>query len=61
MFRTMLSRRRREDARVDAFLSAIELSATYTLDPRWELQRVEDDAHPLPLQLVAIMVPAAGQ
>jgi hypothetical protein len=60
MFRTMLSRRRREAARVDAFLDAIRLSERYTLDPRWELQRVEDTVA-LPLSLVTLLVPAAAQ
>lgn len=44
MFRTMLSRRRREDARTDAFLHAIRLSDRYTVDPAWELQTVPDGA-----------------
>jgi hypothetical protein len=62
MLRTFLSRRRLEDARVDAFLDAIRLSETYTLDPTWQLQRV-DDAAPLedatvalPMSLVTLLV-----
>lgn len=61
MFRTLLSRRRRETARVDAFLHAIHLSATYTLDPHWTLRPIADDTHALPLNLVRLMVPAAAQ
>jgi hypothetical protein len=38
MLRSLLSRRRREDERVDNFLHAIALSARYTLDPTWQLQ-----------------------
>lgn len=56
MLRTLLSLRRREDARVDAFLAAITLSDRYTLDPRWELQPVEDDVQPLPMSLVTLLV-----
>lgn len=61
MFRTILSRRRREDARVDAMLDAIRLSERYTLDPTWQLQTVHDDTAALPLSLVTLMVPAAAQ
>jgi hypothetical protein len=62
MFRTILSHRRREDARVDAFLDAIALTGRgHTLDPHWQLQHVEDDVQPLPLELVQLMVPAAAQ
>lgn len=54
---TMTGRRRREDARTDAFLAAIALSDRYTLDPRWELRPVpQDDVHPLPLSLVTLLV-----
>lgn len=60
MLRTLLSRRRREDARVDDFLHAIALSARYTVDPDWQLHTVPDtdDTHPLPLSLVRLLVTA---
>lgn len=61
MFRALMTRRARENARVDAFLHAIDLSEQHTLDPRWELQRVDDDTQALPLSLVRLMVPAAAQ
>lgn len=58
MIRTMLSRRRREDARVDAFLAAIRLTGRgHTLDPAWELQAVPDDTQELPMSLVRLLVP----
>lgn len=61
MIRNLLTRRAREDARVDAFLDAIDLSDRYTLNPHWELQRVEDDTtEELPMSLVRLMVPAAA-
>lgn len=42
---TFITRRRRsEDARVAAFLHAIELSDRYAVDPDWQLQQLEDDA-----------------
>jgi hypothetical protein len=40
MLRSLLSRRRREDQRVEDFLHAITLSARYTLNPEWQLQAV---------------------
>lgn len=48
MLHTLLSRRRREEARVDAFLHAILLSEGYTLDPHWELQPVRTDTVAFP-------------
>ena len=53
MIRTLLSRRAREDARVDDFLHAIHLSATYRLDPSWELQRVPTDTVAFPRIILA--------
>jgi hypothetical protein len=55
MIRTVLSRRRREDQRVDDFLHAIALSERYTVDPDWQLHAA-DDTHPLPLSLVRLLV-----
>ncbi len=68
MIRTLLSRRRREDERVDNFLHAITLSARYTVDPDWQLRTVPDmqpatpadDTCPLPLSLVRLLVPAVA-
>lgn len=57
MIRNLFTRRRREDARVDAFLDAIRLSEEYTLDPHWTLQPVPADTAALPLSLVRLMVP----
>lgn len=48
MFRTLIARRRREDARVTRFLHAIELSGRYTVDLNWELQQVPDEPAPAP-------------
>lgn len=62
MLRTLLSRRRLEDERTDNFLHAIRLSARYTVDPDWQLHTVpdDDDATPLPLSLVQLLVPAVA-
>jgi hypothetical protein len=48
MLRNLITRRRREDARVERFLHAIELSARYSVNPDWSLQSVPDDAPAAP-------------
>lgn len=57
MFRTLLSRRAREDARVDDFLHAIALSARYRVDPDWQLLAAPADDSPQPVE-DAVALPA---
>lgn len=53
MFRTILSRDRAEDRRVDAFVAAIRASEHGTVQQ-------PDDTRPLPLSLVCLLVPVAA-
>jgi hypothetical protein len=49
MLRFITRRRRIEDARVDRFLHAIELSGRYSVNPDWELQPVPDEQPTVPV------------
>ena len=51
MFAIITRRRRAEDARVAAFLHAIELSERYPVDPDWQLQQVPDEPYRWPAAL----------
>jgi hypothetical protein len=44
MLRFITRRRRIEDARVERFLHAIELSGRYSVSPDWELRPVPDES-----------------